>query len=170
MTDSLIGRKDIIQIYPFSFEEFLLSKEMIADKKDINLSYYQPYREEYITYGGYPQVVLATSINEKTQLFINLYKDYLFRDIALLLKEKEFASFSKFIELIAGKVTSQCNISSLCEEFGAKRKTIEKYLFVLENTFVIKLVSPYVGGNIKGEIKKYQKIYFHDTGVLRYIL
>ena len=97
-------------------------------------------------------------------------QDYIFKDIALLLKEKEFVNFQEFLPLIASKVGSSYTLSDLHEQLNIKRSVLKKYLYIVENTFLIQQLSPWVWWKIKSEIKKRKKVYFTDSGFLRYLL
>lgn len=171
ITDSLIWRKYIMQIFPFSFEEFMQAKWISSFHiTPGSLSKYHESFQEYILYWWYPAVVLASSIEEKRQIFVQLLQDYIFKDIVLLLKEKEFLNFQEFLPLIASKVWSSYTLSDLHEQLNIKRSVLKKYLYIIENTFLIQQLSPWVGWKIKSEIKKRKKIYFMDSGFLRYLL
>lgn len=54
-------------------------------------------------------------------------------------------------------------ISNLCQ---LAKQTVEKYLFILENTYVIKLLRPF-SGNVRNELFKVPKIFFYDTGLMQ---
>ncbi len=172
ITDSLIWRKDIVFVWPFSFEEFLLAKwkKFIFTTQEAVIRKYFTYWQEYILFGGYPAVVLASTKEEKFEIFRSIFQDYIFKDIVLLLKQNEFVNFKKFLKIVASKVGSQINISQLTEEAGLKRYIVEKYLFVIENTFLLRNISPWQWWKIKWELKKREKIYFVDIWMLRYIL
>ncbi len=56
------------------------------------------------------------------------------------------------------------NVSELCNTTGLSRPTIEHYLFLMENTYVIKLLLPY-SKNMRGELFKTPKVYLIDSGI-----
>jgi len=59
---------------------------------------------------------LTNDPEEKWRLFISLLNDYIFRDVVLLLKEKEIIKFREFLKIISSKIGSTINITSLIEE------------------------------------------------------
>lgn len=172
ITDTLTGRKTIIKVFPFSFEEFLLTKQEIFAfwEEEWRLKTYLNYFKEYILFWWYPKVVLTNDPEEKWRLFISLLNDYIFRDVVLLLKEKEIIKFREFLKIISSKIGSTINITSLIEELWIQRKTVEKYLFVVENTFLLEKIDSFVWWKATKEIKKKFKIYFNDIWMLRYLL
>lgn len=171
MSDSLIGRKKIIHVFPFSFQEFCLTKWIETfDPQPWSLWIYQTYFEEYLLYGWYPSVVLAESIEQKQDLFVLLLNDYLFKDVALLLAEQDIIKIKSLLAHLATFVTSMTKISTLAEQSWISRYTLEKYLFVLENTFLFYPLQWWRGWKAPWEIKKMQKRYAHDLGMLRYLL
>jgi len=170
--DSLVGRKQIIKVYPFSFEEFLSTKniklQVVNDETIINE--YLNYFQEYIIWWWYPKVVLSTTIEEKFENLRTIYNDYLLKDLSLFLLKWDILNIKKLLKLIAEKIWTQINISKICEEAGLSRYIVEKYLFALENFFIFESISPWTWKKYKNEIKKKEKIYFVDIGILRYIL
>jgi len=130
----------------------------------------QPFKRqriisEYINFGGYPRVVLATTEQEKAEILREIYESYLEKDIRLLLKiEKEYA-FANLVKIIAAQVGNLVNRAELSSTLGLTEKTIERYLYLLEKTFVINLVRPFYR-NIRKELVKSPKIYFVDPGFL----
>jgi uncharacterized protein len=170
MTDSLIGRKYILPVYPCSFEEFLQIKWVNKFVPElIFLHEYEQYFQEYILYWWYPKVLMTTDKNEKQALFLQLINDYLYKDVALLLQSSEIMNFRRLLSVLASKTWSMIKRDSLATETGISRYTLEKYFFVLENTFLIHQVSPFQWWKSSHEIKKMNKWYFHDLGMLRYL-
>lgn len=172
MTDTLTWRKTIIKIYPFNFEEFLIAKWEKFEfwTEEWRLKIYLNYFKEYILFGWYPKIVLTESPEKKWKLFISLLNDYIFRDVILLLKEKEIIKFREFLKIISSKVWTTINITSLIEELWISRKIVEKYLFVVENTFLLEKIDGFIWWKITKEVKKKFKIYFNDIWMLRYLI
>ncbi len=172
MTDTLTWRKVVIHVYPFSFEEFLLVKweKDIYSYSDYKIKKYLEYFKEYSIFWWYPKVVLTKDPEKKFKIFFNLLNDYIFKDVVLLLKQKEIIKFREFLKIIASKVGSTINISSLTEELWISRNILEKYLFVVENTFLLEKVEGFVWWKASKEIKKKFEIFFNDLWMLRFLL
>ena len=76
-------------------------------------------------------------------------------------------AFNRLIQVLSLQAGSLVNLNELSRDLGIARETLERYLFLLENTFIIKMVPPFYS-NKRKEIIKMPKIFFDDTG-LRYV-
>lgn len=175
--EPLTGRKKIFYCFPLSFTEFAAYKlDLLNQDSDYvhsevtKILMAQPLKRqriisEYLNFGGYPRVVLATTEQEKSEVLREIYQSYLEKDIGLLLNvEKEYA-FENLVKIMAGQVGNLINRAELSSTLGLTEKTIERYLYLLEKTFVINLVRPFYR-NIRKELVKSPKVYFVDPGFL----
>lgn len=183
--ETLTGRKRIFEINPLDFEEFLEFKgsPLLERKRKLNLKLileeevrpdiselrflateFNKLFEEYIIFGGYPEVTLLDSIEDKIALLSEIYRSYIRRDIKDFAKIGNVSAFNNLVELLGYQIGNLINLSETCNSLNISRPTVENYLFLLENTFVISLVSPYYT-NRRQEIIKSSKVFFHDTGL-----
>ena len=174
-TDSLVWRYDLIKIYPFSFGEFLEYKWINFEKLnlqnvDVIFDDLKVLFEEYLLFWWYPEVVLTGSVEEKKYILSTLLENYLYRDVSLLLKEGDFINFKKFLKAIASKLGSVYSISNLAAQIWISRYIFKKYLFVVENTFLVYRVEWLQTWKFQWEITSKEKVYFNDIWFLRYIL
>jgi len=173
--ESLVGRKRVFKLFPLSFEEFVNFKtEYRYEKKLIDFFALEKektanFLEEYLTFGGYPRVVLAPTASEKKLILEELYQSYLEKDISYLLKIKKTEVFSKLVRILASQVGSLVNFSELSSTLGTSVETVKNYLWYLEKTFIIQKVTPYFQ-NIRKEISKAPVYYFSDLGLRNYAL
>ncbi len=172
--DSLVGRTVNFELFPLDFGEFLifkkkkydLSKEITlpALRKELQIQY-----REYVAYGGYPKVVLADSIDKKERYLQQIIDTYIKQDIRDLTRIRNFDKLNKLVHLLAFQSGQLLNVMELSNTVGLAKKTIEEYLFILENTYIVKLVPPF-SRNIRGELFKTPKIFFYDTGLLNMLM
>jgi len=168
--DSLVGRTVNFEIFPLDFEEFLLFKESSIDInqkitiESINNELTELYRE-FITYGGYPKIILTPSIEMKERYLQQIIDTYIKQDIRDLAKIRNIEKFNRLIHILAAQSGQMLNIKELSNTTKLAKQTIEEYLFILENTYVIKILNPY-SKNIRSELFKTPKIFFYDTGLL----
>lgn len=170
--ETLTGRKRIFQISPFTFLEFLKCKdEFIAKKleKDERISKIDQHRlidfyKEYIIFGGYPRVVLSQGKAEKINILKEIYSGYVEKDAVGFLEIKNKTAFNRLIKLLAAQIGQLVNIEELAMNLGIDRQSVERYIFALEETFIIKKITPYYT-NPRQEIVKAGKIYFLDLGI-----
>ena len=116
-------------------------------------------------YGFYPQIVLTENIKFKETYLNNIIDKYIFKDIKDLAKIKHIDKFNKLLRFLASQAGQLINTNELSDTLNIARQTIEDYLFILENTYIIKLVRPFYK-NIRKELTKMPKIYFEDLGIL----
>ena len=178
--DSLAGRKRIFELYTLSFEEMLIFRTGKEDfSKELSAMRTQPgyrpaaYNEirslfnEYLTYGGYPAVVLAADPNEKLLILKEMLNSFVKRDI----QESRINDPDKFYQmmlLLAHQTGSLVNMSELSLTLKLTTAAVENYIYVLRKCYHISLLKPF-HGNIRKELTKMPKAYFHDLG-LRNIL
>lgn len=124
--------------------------------------------EEYMFYGGFPKVVLEENPERKKLIITDIFKSYFEKDVKTLSDFKDLGKLRDTILLLAGRIGSKIEVSKIAVEIGVSRETIYSYLYFLERTYFIFLVSPFAK-NINGEVRGAKKIYFCDTGLLNQI-
>ncbi len=170
-TDSLAGRKKIFELPTMGFKEYLYFRgyEKFAD--DLHLEYLQNLHEkelasllsEYLTFGGYPQVVIEPSVVRKIDLLQELASSYIKKDIEdANLRHPEI--YFNILKIIAGQTGGLLNLNSICKALKIEHTTIEHYLYVMRKSFHIALVSPFYK-SVVTEIRKMKKVYFQDLGL-----
>lgn len=95
---------------------------------------------------------------------MDIFNSYVRKDIKDLMRIDNIAAFNKLIKILALQISNLVNNSELAVNLQLSRITLERYLFLLENTFIIKLVQPYFS-NKRKEIVKMPKLFFLDTGL-----
>lgn len=168
--ESLAGRKRLFELNPVSFYEFIDYKTdyqysaRLPDFFSIENDATSQWLDEYLNYGGYPQVILAETKEEKNQIINELYKSYLERDVAYLLNIDKTDSFAKIVKILAGQAGQLVNISALARQSGLSQPTVNKYLWYIEKTFIVYFLSPYFINRVR-EITKAKTAYFFDLGL-----
>ena len=179
--DSLAGRKRLFDLYTLDLEEFLYfrtgSNDLVVELERIrtNEMYISARRNElnnyfieYLTYGGYPAVVLANGHNKKIEALKELSGSFLKRDIS----ESNIQDQNKFYQLLivlAQQTGSLVNINELSRLLSLSATAIENYLYVLQKCFHISLMRPFYK-NIRKELTKMPMVYFHDLGFRNILL
>lgn len=167
--DSLIWRKKVFNIYTLDFEEFLdfkweneLKDILFIDKK-IPVLYKSKIDilfSEYITYSGYPEIVLLNDNQWKIERLSDFTLDYIKKDIY----DSNIADVDKFLAIL--KVLAQqswelLNMNEIANTFNLSLPTVEKYIYIMRKSFHIALVWPFYS-NIRKELSKMPKVYFYD--------
>lgn len=171
--ESLAGRKQIFEIFPLSFGELLVFKNIpfkaggnFTETKFIKAEYerLRHFYEEFINFGGFPEVVLTQSIEQKTELIHDILSSYINLDIMAVADFRKITEIYKLIKLLAVRVGTKLDISKLTSLTSMSRQTVENYLDLFEQSYLIKTI-PVTSNSPDREIVKARKIYFTDNGI-----
>jgi len=168
--ESMAGRKRIFELMPVSFKEFAAFKtsykygDKLIDILRQDTLQTSALLEEYLRFGGYPQVIIASTEEEKWKIINEIYQSYLMRDISFLLGVEKTDAFANLMRLLANQVGNLAAVSELASALGVSAPTIKNYLWYLEKTYIIRRVSPYFK-NARKEVAKMPVFYFHDLGM-----
>lgn len=180
-TDSLAGRKRLFELYTLDFEEYLLFKQVgekinaelkhIRDNHDY-ISLHRPeinrWFDDFLTWGGYPAVVLSDDDEEKKLLLKEIFSSFIRKD-ALEAGIQHQGKFAELLLLLAHQTGSLLNVNELSNTLGLSTTAVTHYLQVLVKCFHIQLVRPFYQ-NIRKELTKMPKVYFHDLGLRNIIM
>ncbi len=173
--ESLVGRKRLFEVTTLTFAEFVHYKtEYAYEEKLEDFIRTEPEKtyallKEYLTYGGYPRVVISPTIQEKTAEIAEIYQSYLEKDIKDLLHLDKSDALTRLLKIIASQIGGMVNYSELASTIGISEKTVKKYLWYLEKTFILYRLSPFFT-NVRKEVSKSPVYYFHDIGLHNYLL
>lgn len=121
---------------------------------------------QQIVYGSYPETITT---NDKEKYLLNLASDYLLRDVLQSGLVKSPEPVKKLLTLLAYQTGNEVSVSELAANLQTSRQTIEKYLELLEHSYVIFKVQAF-STNQRKEIAKNMKVFFWDTGVRNALL
>lgn len=173
--ESMAGRKQLFFIEQISFREFVNFKtnyqyeDRLQQFFSIEKARTQSLLSEYMNFGGYPRIIIAETLNKKKNEMDEIYRSYIERDITCLLRVEKPDAFTNLLKIMASQIGSLVNITELSSTIGIADKTIQRYLWYLEETFILKKVTPYYR-NVRSEITKAPIYYFYDTGLRNYLL
>lgn len=177
MKDSLAGRIVKFEIFPLDYEEFLRfrGKDNLADlvwkmsNLDLINNEMKFYFEEFVIWGWYPKVVLSADAELKKMYLEQIFALYIQKDIKDIGKIRETDKFNKLLMIFASQTGNLLNISEISNTINVSKQTVEHWIFLLQNTFVIGILYPF-SWNIRSEITKMPKLYFIDTGIRNFII
>ena len=174
--DSLTGRKISFLVNPLTFEEFLIFKKFpfldYLEKKDLPSdikSGFDDALSEYLIYGGMPAVALQKDYDLKQKMLEEYASTYINKDVRAIGKIKNIAYFNSFIKVLSSQIGDLLNIHELSNTAKISRRDVEKYLDLLELTFVLNKILPFKK-NIRSQVIKMPKAYFFDLGIRNAIL
>ncbi len=180
----LVGRLFLYELYTFDFEEFLSYedtglqkifkekqkslKNFLEDNDDIAPpSFTEDYLkklQDYLIFGGYPEVVKAKEKEEKIDILKNISTLYLEKDISSFFKVEDTPKFENLLKLLSFNTSNILITSSISSDLKLSYRKVEEFLTILQHTYVIHLIKPFYK-NITTELKKSPKIYFLDLGL-----
>lgn len=151
--ESLTGRKWEYKMYPFSFGEMVDEHGLLEEKRMI------PHR---LIFGYYPEVVMR--LGEEREILRLLSDSYLYKDVLMSDQINKPDSLVKLLQALAFQVGSQVSYNELAQLCGLDSKTVEKYVVLLEQSYVIFRLNSF-SRNLRNELKTSKKIYFYDNGI-----
>jgi len=173
--DSLAGRKKIFELMPLSFDEFLHFKqedEIVEELKQMREREKYHSRahfkinslfDEYLVYGGYPEVVLAETQREKQEVLKELVSSYMKKDV-IEAGVRDEQKFFRLARLLADQTGNLVNSHELGNTIKMAGVTVDNYIYIMQKSFIVNLMSPYFG-NLRKELTKMPKVYFNDNGL-----
>ncbi|MHB2149250.1 ATP-binding protein [Calditrichota bacterium LG25] len=187
LSESMVGRKRVFRLFPLNFREFLVFKgKMHLYRQLEGYHFFSPSSEipkilpsirsqllaeifEFLTFGGYPETTLLQNREERIQSLYEIYTSYIQKDIAYLFSIESVDKFNKLVKILASQTGNLVNVSELSNTLGISRATIERYLFILESTFVLERLKPFYS-NVRKELSKMPKLFFEDVGICNAIV
>lgn len=168
--DTLVGRTVNFELFPLDFEEFLWFKEQSFNLKNtindkVLIGELQTLYKEYVLFGGYPKIVLTEEVEIKEKYLQQIIDTYIKGDIRDIANIRHIEKFNKLLHILANQTGQLLNVVELSNTAKIARQTVEDYLFILQQTYIIKLIYPF-SGNIRSELFKTPKIFFYDTGLM----
>ena len=151
--ESLTGRKWEYKMYPLSFGEMVDEHGLLDEKRMI------PHR---LIFGYYPEVVMRPG--EEREILRLLSDSYLYKDVLMSDQINKPDSLVKLLQALAFQVGSQVSYNELAQLCSLDSKTVEKYVILLEQSYVIFRLNSF-SRNLRNELKTSKKIYFYDNGI-----
>ncbi len=166
--ESLAGRARRYLLLPFSVPEIATSLEATGSdgggsRKGPELRRVELAEaiERLLVFGGYPPVHLSDQPREE---LATLVESFIVRDASDRFRIRRIAALRKILELAASQVGNLCNFSEWGALAGISYDTVAEYCRILEETHIIRLLRPFIGGK-RAELTKMPKVYFLDNGV-----
>lgn len=165
----LTGRYIQVEIYPFSFQEYLAMNEIPVNAKTLYTTTGRATMVKsfvkYMECGGFPKFLQDGSVSYLT----SLYESIIYRDILTrngLTNEKEMLEMMFYL---ASNATKRVTYSSLGKVVGIQHPdTIKNYLEYIQQTYLISQLFRY-DPSVKKQMMSPKKIYFVDNAIIKRI-
>jgi len=153
--EPLVGRKKDLDF--FSVSQFELSVAMSQGELEQNL-------HDYMIYGSYPDVLTTVSNEERVEKINSLANSYLLKDILEFEKVKDSKLLRRLLSLLAFQIGNEVSLTELANSLDINVRTVDRYLDLLEKSFIIYNVRGF-SRNLRKEVTKTSRYYFYDNGV-----
>ncbi|MBI4430132.1 MAG: ATP-binding protein [Candidatus Omnitrophica bacterium] len=154
LKESLAGRRRVVKVFPLSVgeckENKIVSEQLMVD-------------------GSLPGLLNQETEADKQIYLRDLLETYILKDIKALIKDENVKAFNHLLFLLSEHQSTVVSVSSLAKEIGLTARTVEKYLTILEQTYVCYSL-PSFSTNVANELKKSRKYYFYDLGIRNAII
>jgi len=158
--EPLVGRQNIIKLYPLSVSELMAQYGSAYPYEQIN---------NLLVYGSYPESIMAKSFQNKINIISQICDSYLLKDILEIESIKKSKKLYDLLKLIAFQIGSEVSLQEIGAQLEISKNTVAKYLDLLEKTFVLYNLRPYFFNQRKA-ISKKSKYYFYDLGIRNSII
>jgi len=158
VNEPLTGRKFEFMLYPLCFAEMVAHHGFIQENRLLT---------HRLIYGYYPEIV--TNGDDEKILLKLLAESYLYKDLLMLEQINKPLILEKLLKALALQVGSEISYQEIAQTIGSDGKTVDKYIDLLEQTYVIFRL-PALNRNVRNEIKKGKKVYFYDCGIRNAII
>lgn len=153
--EPLTGRKRTLTLYPIAQAE-LLSRHNRHELRE--------HLPEFLVFGSYPEVIESPTRNARIEALVEIANSYLLKDILAFDRVRSSRTLSGLLKLLAFQVGSEVSYSELAGQLGVDTKTVQRYLDLLEKTFVIFRLGAF-SRNLRQEISNRARYYFYDNGI-----
>lgn len=160
ISEPLTGRIITHKLYPISYAE--IGQTMTSFELQESL-------EERIIFGSFPEIFSLQGATQKTKYLMNLTDNYLYKDLLEFGGIRNSNKIRDLLRLLAFQVGSQVSLAELGKSLKLGRTTVDRYIELLEKSFVIFRLSGF-SKNLRKEVSKMDKIYFYDLGIRNTII
>lgn len=155
----LTGRYSLINIFPFSFKEYLDAQAMELTERETSEKLFA-----YLTYGGYPEPLLK-KIEYKDYLS-TLFNSIIYKDIVKRFRIRNVQAIEDLAIYLISNISQEFSYNTLSKVTNCKSvHTIQKYLSYLEEAFIFFKISKF-SFKVRDQIASNKKIYCIDNGFI----
>jgi len=163
----LSGRTLPVEIFPFSFAEFIRARGM-NDRDPIGLAaqadHLKSLLEEYLQFGGFPEIAFLTDATVKSEILSMYSRNILFQDIAPRFNVKKSSDLENLYYYLLSNIASLCTYNSLSKAINLNDKTVKDYMAFFADAYLL-LSADVHDYSVKQRLRSPRKVYAIDTGM-----
>ncbi|MBX9928435.1 MAG: ATP-binding protein [Gemmatimonadaceae bacterium] len=170
--DSLAGRMEVVQLHPLTAAEHARAKgrflaALLRGRVRTSIAPSAPQSAndlaERVVAGGFPEVLARSPIRARSWHRAYL-RTLLERDVRDVARVRDTAAVGRLLELLALRTGELLNVTSLGNELGLRRETVEHYLAVCERLYLVRRLQPW-HRNQASRLIKAPKVHLLDSGL-----
>ena len=154
ISESLAGRTAFLDLAPLRFDE------VVRTEPDLSVAWFR---------GGYPTAFLETDDRVRSEWFEGYVRAFVERDLPALGVEVTSTTMRKLWAMLAHSNGGIWNASQIAASIGVSYHTVDRYLDILEQSFLVRRLPPW-SSNLGKRLVKSPKVHFRDTGLLHHFL
>jgi uncharacterized protein len=177
LPDALVGRSETIELWPFSQGEIHghgKKRTHFVDELFEDAPAFRgaggTTRDDYVARalrGGFPEATKRVGIR-RTRFFESYVQDLIDRDVAQLSEIERRADLLRLVRLLASRQTTLLKIDELSSTLGLPSRTLERYVGLLEQVFLIKRIPAWSSSKTSRAVRM-QKLMMVDSGIAGYL-
>lgn len=153
--EPLTGRKHTFKMYPIA----QLELEAVQTRVETDAKL-----EQRLIYGSYPEVILEADDKKRSIYLRDIITSYLYKDIMEMDGIRHSEKLIRLVQLLSFQIGKEVSCNELGSQLGMSKNTVERYLDLLEKSFVIFKLGGF-SRNLRKEISKNSRFFFYDVGV-----
>ena len=155
VSQSLAGRTEVLHLLPLTWDEITRFGDHPRSLDQALIS------------GGYPRIF---DLGIEPSRWLRSYvATYIERDVRSIRNVGDLTTFQRFVELCAGRSGQLLNYASLAADCGVSQPTAKAWISILEASFIAFRLRPF-HGNLRKRLVRMPKLYFHDVGLMCWLL
>ena len=161
VSESLTGRKEVFHLFPLSFQEISQTIWFLEAERKLESG--------LLLTGMFPKVISNDDILEQKRTLEDIATSSLYRDILEFQWVRNSDTIRRLLQLLAIRIWQETQLSTLGKVLSLDGRTVERYIDLLEKSYIIYRLPPFFRNKEK-EVTKTSKIYFYDIGIRNALL
>ncbi len=153
--EPLTGRKYTYKLYALSEREYSKIEDNVSKIDRIS---------ERLVFGNYPELLQLPNRKDKIDYLNEMVSSYLLKDILIYENIKNSQKIFNLLRLVAFQIGAEVSLQELGKQLSISKNTVEKYLDLLTQIFILHKVEGF-SKNLRKEITKSSRWYFFDNGI-----
>lgn len=175
MANSLVGRVETLELWPFSQGEIEGRQDRFVDtvfeEPRSLLDSQGPPRDDLfqrILAGGFPEAIRRSPARRRSWFdsYMTTVSQSVVRELAAI---ERLAEIPKMLRLCAARTATELNVSGIASELGIPARTVDGYFALLATAFLVQLV-PAWSNNLSSKVVRRPKLFILDSGLATYLL